>query len=194
MRNANTHPHKSKLNKDKNINNSDSEQSETEEESSKKIIIHKALLKEIDNTLTQIISEKKNSKKNQNDIFSHVRVPKIPLFDYLLRIQKYTRIDNSTIIMALIYIDRVCIRKGLTLTNYNIHRLLFTSILISIKFNEDIIYDNLLYSKIGGVPVAELNKLEHEFLKMIGFSLFVSEEVYKKYYTYLHINENSIKD
>ena len=193
MRNANTHPHKSKLNKDKNINNSDSEQSETEEESSKKIIIHKALLKEIDNTLTQIISEKNNSK-NQNDIFSHGRVPKIPLFDYLLRIQKYTRIDNSTIIMALIYIDRVCIRKGLTLTNYNIHRLLFTSILISIKFNEDIIYDNLLYSKIGGVPVAELNKLEHEFLKMIGFSLFVSEEVYKKYYTYLHINENSIKD
>ena len=96
--------------------------------------------------------------------------------------------------MALIYIDRVCIRKGLTLTNYNIHRLLFTSILISIKFNEDIIYDNLLYSKIGGVLVAELNKLEHEFLKMIGFSLFVSEEVYKKYYTYLHINENSIKD
>ena len=193
MRNANTHPHNSKLNKDKNINNSDSEQSETEEESSKKIIIHKALLKEIDNTLTQIISEKKNSK-NQNDIFSHGRVPKIPLFDYLLRIQKYTRIDNSTIIMALIYIDRVCIRKGLTLTNYNIHRLLFTSILISIKFNEDIIYDNLLYSKIGGVPVEELNKLEHEFLKMIGFSLFVSEEVYKKYYTYLHINENSIKD
>ena len=194
MRNANTHPHKPRLKKDKNINNSDSEQSETEEESSKKIIIHKALLKEIDNTLTQIISEKKNSKKNQNDIFSHVRVPKIPLFDYLLRIQKYTRIDNSTIIMALIYIDRVCIRKGLTLTNYNIHILLFTSILISIKFNEDIIYDNLLYSKIGGVPVAELNKLEHEFLKMIGFSLFVSEEVYKKYYTYLHINENSIKD
>ena len=193
MRNANTHPYKPKLKKDKNINNSDSEQSETEEESSKKIIIHKALLKEIDNTLTQIISEKKNSK-NQNDIFSHGRVPKIPLFDYLLRIQKYTRIDNSTIIMALIYIDRVCIRKGLTLTNYNIHRLLFTSILISIKFNEDIIYDNLLYSKIGGVPVAELNKLEHEFLKMIGFSLFVSEEVYKKYYTYLHINENSIKD
>ena len=194
MRNANTHPHKPKSKKDKNINNSDSEQSETEEESSKKIIIHKALLKEIDNTLTQIISEKKNSKKNQNDIFSHVRVPKIPLFDYLLRIRKYTRIDNSTIIMALIYIDRVCIRKGLTLTNNNIHRLLFTSILISIKFNEDIIYDNLLYSKIGGVPVAELNKLEHEFLKMIGFSLFVSEEVYKKYYTYLHINENSIKD
>ena len=193
MRNANTHPYKPKLKKYENINNSDSEQSETEEESSKKIIIHKALLKEIDNTLTEIISEKKNSK-NQNDIFSHARVPKIPLFDYLLRIQKYTRIDNSTIIMALIYIDRVCIRKGLTLTNYNIHRLLFTSILISIKFNEDIIYDNLLYSKIGGIPLAELNKLEQEFLKRIGFSLFVSEEVYKKYYTYLNINENSIKE
>ena len=193
MRNANTHPYKPKLKKYENINNSDSEQSETEEESSKKIIIHKTLLKEIDNTLTEIISEKKNSK-NQNDIFSHARVPKIPLFDYLLRIQKYTRIDNSTIIMALIYIDRVCIRKGLTLTNYNIHRLLFTSILISIKFNEDIIYDNLLYSKIGGVPVAELNKLEQEFLKRIGFSLFVSVEVYKKYYTYLNINENSFKD
>jgi len=193
MRNVNTHPHKPKLNKDKNKNNSDSEQSETEEESSKKIIIHKTLLKDIAGTLTTIISQNKNPK-NQNDTFSHGHMPKISLFDYLLRIQKYSGIENSTIIIALIYIDRICIKKGITLTNYNIHRLLFTSILISIKYNEDIIYDNLFYSKIGGVPVAELNKLEHEFLKMIGFGLFVSEEVYKKYYSYLNINDNSIKD
>ena len=102
--------------------------------------------------------------------------------------------EDSTLIIALIYIDRICIKKGITLTQYNIHRLLFTSILISIKYNEDIIYDNLYYSKIGGVPKAELSKLENEFLKMIGFDLFVSEEVYKKYFTYLNIDENSIND
>ena len=191
MRNVNIQLYESKLSKNK--YNLDSEQSETEEESSKKIIIHKTFLKDIADNLKSIISQNKNSK-NQNNSFCHGHIPKITLFDYLLRIQKYSRIENNTIIIALIYIDRICIKKGITLTQYNIHRLLFTSILISIKYNEDIIYDNLYYSKIGGIPLAELNKLETEFLKMIGFGLFVSEEVYKKYYEYLNIDKNSYND
>ena len=193
MRNANTSFDKHKLNKNKKKYTSDSEQSETEEESSKKIIIHKTFLKDIADTLSSIVSQNKNSK-NQNTAFSHGHIPKISLFEYLLRIQKYSGIENSTIIIALIYIDRICIKKGITLTRYNIHRILFTSVLISIKYNEDIIYDYLYYSKIGGITPAELSKLENEFLKMIGFELFVSEEVYNKYYSYLNSDDNTNND
>ena len=42
--------------------------------------------------------------------------------------------------------------------------------------------------------MAELNKLETEFLKKIGFGLFVFEEVYKKYYEYLNIDKNPNND
>ena len=96
MRNVNIQLYKSKLSKNK--YNLDSEQSETEEESSTKIIIHKTFLKDIADNLKSIIFQNKNSK-NQNNSFCHGHISKITLFDYLLRIQKYSRIENNTIII-----------------------------------------------------------------------------------------------
>lgn len=76
-------------------------------------------------------------------------------------------------------------KKGIILTKYNIHRLLFTSILIATKYNEDIIYDNLFYSKIAGITIKELLILENSFLEIIDFDLYVSNDIYKKYSEYL---------
>ena len=167
-----------------------SDQSETEEESSKEIIMLKDrnLLKIISETLNSIIEENNKSKKKKNDHspFDHNHAPKISLFDYLLRIQKYSEVEDSTLIIALIYIDRICKKKGIVLSKYNIHRLLFTAILIAIKYNEDIICDNLYYSKIAGVTKKELQVLEYEFMKIIDFDLFISNKIYQTYYDYLN--------
>ena len=177
-------------------NNSDNEQSETEAGSTKEIILYKNLLKDIAGTLNSIISENKKMKKQkkENSPFSREHAPKISLFDYLLRIQKYSGIENSTLILSLIYIDRICNKKEIILTKYNIHRLLFTAILISTKYNEDAIYDNLFFSKIAGVTVKELALLERAFLKIIDFDLFVSDEIYQKYYYYLIYNNSPIEE
>ena len=169
--------------------NSDSEQSETESGSTKEIILYKSLLKEISDTLTSIILNNKKNKngKKDNSPFVHEHAPKISILDYLLRIQKYSNIENSTFIIALIYIDRICEKKKIILTKYNIHRILFTSILIATKYNEDIIYDNLFYSKIAGVTIKELLILENYFLNIIDFDLFVSDDIYQKYSEYLNV-------
>ena len=39
-----------------------------------------------------------------------------------------------------------------------------------------------IYSKIGGVTLSELNKLELEYIKLIGFDLFIQQKLYDKYY------------
>ena len=180
------------------ITNSDSEQSETEEESfndSEKPIEYKNLLKEIVDILdTIILSNKKNKKpyKESSPFFSE-NIPTISLYDYLLRIRKYSGIGNSTFIISLIYIDRICTKKGIILSKYNIHKLLFTSILVAIKYNEDATYEYFYYSQIAGVSVKELSTLENAFLKFIDFELFVHEEVYKRYYTFLFYN-NKLKE
>ena len=194
MKNVNSHKDNYQPQIDKYQINSDSEQSEqseTEAVSSKVISIPKALLKEISNTLTLIISKNKKHKKekNENTPFNDEHAPKISILDYLIRIQKYSRIENSTIITALIYIDRICIKKHIILSKYNIHRILFSSILVSIKYNEDIIYGNNFYSQIAGVTVAELKKLEYEFLKLIDFDLYVSSKLYQKYDEYLKFKD-----
>ena len=57
------------------------------------------------------------------------------------------------------YIDRFCEISSLLLTPYNIHRIIFVSLLLAIKFNEDICFGFYFYAKIGGVPICELKKL-----------------------------------
>lgn len=147
-----------------------------------------AILFSISMTLLQIVSEnhskpnyKSKVKSQSKQIFSSKALPKISLSDYLHRIIKYTKVEESTVIMALIYIDRLCRKRKIMLTEYNVYRILFGSILASLKFNEDKFYSNIFYAKIGGVEVSQLNQLEYEFLIGINFDLFVDTKMYQKY-------------
>ena len=69
---------------------------------------------------------------------------------------------------------------------YHLKNKIFSSILTSIKFNEDKIYTNSFYAKIAGISVKELIKLESAFLNLIDFKLFISDEIYNIYATYLY--------
>ena len=176
-----------KKHKDKNQYFSDSDESETETgNSSEQIetIEYRNLVKEIADILYSIVLKNKKNKKakNENSPFVHKNTPTISIYDYLLRIVYYSKIDKSTLIMSLIYIDKICLKKDIILTKYNVHRILFSSILAAIKFNEDKICDNSFYSKVAGISLKELNALENKFLKIIDFDLFISKEVYGKYY------------
>ena len=184
-----------KKHKDKHKYFSDSDESDIETESSNEpieSIAYRNIVKEIAEILASIVLKNKKNKKakNENSPFVHKNTPTISIYDYLLRIVYYSKIDKSTLIMSLIYIDKICLKKDIILTKYNVHRILFSSILASIKFNEDKIYDNLFYSKVAGISLKEINVLENKFLKIIDFDLFISKEVYEKYYNYLN---NDIK-
>ena len=172
-----------------NSHSSDTDYSDDEESLSREIIISQKLIEIISSTLQRIIKDNKRQKKSQkefNKIFNNSGEREISIFDYLSRIHKYSLINDSTLVISLIYIDRICKNKGVKLTKNNIHRILFSSILTSIKFNEDKIYPNSFYSKISGISVKELNKLESEFLKLIDFKLFIPDEIYDLYATYLY--------
>ena len=151
------------------------------------------LIKSISQVLETIIEDNKHLfnyteviKKQSKNIFSSRIIPKISIKDYLTRIHTYTHIEKNTLILSLIYIDRLCKISKLTLTCYNIHRILFTSILISIKYNEDTFYDNKYYSEIAGVSLKELNNFEYTFVSLIHFLLYVKDETFKNYETYLN--------
>ena len=155
------------------------------------------LIKSISSALTMILNENKNLKDykkilqaQKKIIFNAKSVPKISIYDYLKRIQTYSYIEKSTLIISLIYIDRICQISHLTLTYYNIHRILFAAIIIAIKYNEDSFYDNKYYSEIAGVDLKELNIMENTFVEMCHFKLYIADEIFEKYYKYL----NSLED
>ena len=118
-------------------------------------------------------------------------IPSISLLDYLRRIVLYSNIEPSTLIISLIYLDRISNSK-ITLSKHNIHRLLFTSILLAIKYNEDAYYKSDYYAKIAGVSLKELNKMEECFVKLINFYLFVSGNLYEKYSAGLKVQNPSL--
>ena len=150
------------------------------------------LIKAISQTLETILEEntfhpnyKDSLNKQSKMIFTAKKIPSISIENYLKRIQQYSNIEKNTLIISLIFIDRLCKITNLTLTYYNIHRILFTAILISIKYNEDNFYDNQYYSEIGGIKLKELKLLEFYFVKMIKFNFFVNETIFEKYRYYL---------
>lgn len=150
------------------------------------------LIKAISQTLVSILENNKKKsnykeivKKQSKMVFSANLIPNISIEDYLLRIQTYANIEKSTLIISLIFIDKLCHTADVTLTHYNIHRILFTAVLISIKYNEDSFFDNQYYSEIAGVKIKELKLLEYTFISMVDFKFYVSNEIYKKYLEYL---------
>jgi hypothetical protein len=53
--------------------------------------------------------------------------------------------------------------------------------MLASKFFDDVYYNNAYYARVGGISNSEVNSLEMEMLRMISFSLFVSQEQYTEY-------------
>ncbi|TPX41827.1 hypothetical protein SeMB42_g05396 [Synchytrium endobioticum] len=135
----------------------------------------------------------------------HARtVPAIDLYAYLVRILKYAPCGTDCFLAVLIYLERMChpmaVGDGpplprdpvlpprqsdlsltrttlpLALTYNNVHRLLISTTMVAVKFLSDVFFTNLHLSRVGGLPVSELNALEMEVLILNGFNLSVTLE------------------
>ena len=143
-----------------------------------------AILEELLKQNKQLSSYKKKIYEQSKMVFSCHKKPKISILEYINRIIKYTYLEKSSLIVSLIYLDRIC-QNDILLTDYNIHRLLLISIIISIKINEDKIFGNNYYAQVGGISIKEFNSIESDFVNFINYYLFVTEEEYFKYKMYL---------
>jgi hypothetical protein len=149
--------------------------------------LQKHIIKSIAQNLKDIIKE--NIHNNQmkyvkHDIFYISRLPPISLEDYINRIFKNTKMNISSLILSIIYIDRFCENNGYILSLKNIHRIFLTACRLSIKFNEDINVSTKYYSNVAGITVQDLNNLEIYLIVNLEFSLFVENDIYQKYFDY----------
>ena len=154
------------------------------------VIVHS-----ISMTLMQLITDNKakphyNEKLKQQakQIYTSRKLPQISVNDYIVRIAKYMKVEDSTLVLALIYIDRISRKRKIFVNEYNVYRLFFMSVVVATKYNEDKHYSNTYYAKIGGVELEQLNQMEIEFVMGIKFDLFVEAKVFDKYETSLVCN------
>ena len=160
----------------------------------------KQIIKSIAQNLRDIIKE--NIRKNlikyvKYDLFYIGRNPPISIEDYINRIYKMTKMNISSLILSVIYIDRFSELNGYILSMNNIHRIILTACLLSIKFNEDVNISSKYYASIAGIPVYDLNNLEFYLIVKLQFGLFVNYDIYQKYFEYFckpMSNENKKKE
>ena len=147
----------------------------------------------ISEILTEISSQNTEVEFNPEDPFSRQNPSKVTLQYFFGRIRRYSQIEKSTLIIILIYIDRVCITSGIILNPHNIHRIILGCLILAIKYNEDVYYNNEYYAKIGGVPLDEINTLEYKSFELIEQNLFISDDIFEKYLAYIthYDDENS---
>ena len=122
------------------------------------------------------------SKKNQS----------LSIKKYLLRLVKYTQVESSTLIAMLIYIDRLCEINDFTINSLNIYKIIFSSLVLAIKYNEEVIFDNKFFARIGGISLSEMNFLETVYLNLINFKLYVSDEIFETYIENINETINKI--
>ena len=166
-----------------------------QEKEKEKILIPIKSIEIISDLLNNICEENKIKNEVQNikiKPFTTKNIPSMSIKDYLLRLSQYTKINESTIILILIYIDRICKINNFHITFNNIYKLIICSMIIAIKYNEDNFYSSEIYAKLGGVTLKELNYLEFQFLILIKFSLFVEKGLFDKYYhNLMSLNEDN---
>lgn len=69
--------------------------------------------------------------------------------------------------------------------SFNIHRLVIAGVTCAAKFFSDVFFTNSRYAKVGGLPLAELNHLELQFLLLNDFRLAITVEELDSYATML---------
>eukprot|EP01136_Pigoraptor_vietnamica_P028869 Opistho-1_new@86810 len=141
----------------------------------------------VSSVLNKMVSRAESQQHGPLTRFDASKIPGISIQSYLDRIVNFAPCSPECFIIALVYIDRVVkMNPKFVITAYNIHRLLITSTMLAAKYLDDCYYNNSFYAKVGGVPAAEMNILELEFLRLVDFGLSVSKPLYDQYRYELH--------
>jgi len=117
-------------------------------------------------------------------IFDSSVVPNISVERYLKRLKTVFECSDAVLVLALIIVDRLLERDDVEphrITTVNVHRLYLASLIVTVKYNEDLVYGNSHYARAGGIQLREVNRLERFFLRALDYDFRVLPDQYHHY-------------
>ena len=119
--------------------------------------------------------------------------PKVnPAFrKFMSQILTSTRLPSTTILLGMNYLAKRLNsmeheRRQLEVSTENqIWRMVTVSLVLGSKFLDDNTFQNKSWSEVSGVPVRDLNTLEHEWLNEMGWCLYVNPDESQDYQAWL---------
>lgn len=100
---------------------------------------------------------------------------------YLNRIRRYMQCSPEAFVLAFLYIRRIINKTHImpAFNNISFHRMFLAAIVVAAKFNDDRLFGQNFYAKMGGISTMDLDDLELTFLFTIKFDLNISVEEWK---------------
>ncbi|MCQ2817124.1 MAG: cyclin [archaeon] len=137
-----------------------------------------------------IAGNKKDRLTWKMDCFCVKKIPSISLEEYIRSLVRETQIEPSTLILAVIYLDKLTQSVNYVLSYHSVYKLFVIALLLSAKFNEDKTIKLSDFAKYAKMNKSEVIQLEYIFLINIGFSLYVDAGIYSSYEEYTKKEDN----
>jgi len=164
----------------------------TESKQMREIITTNDIINFISSKLNSIIQNNKIMRMKQsrgpNEPFFSRNIPALNIYEYLIRIIKYTECENNTLIISYLYILKLINKENFILGINNIYRLLLGAVVLAKKVLEDIRFNNSYYCLIGGITNIELNQIEYSLFVRIDFNVNMGKKDLDKIYEEIYSN------
>eukprot|EP01062_Namystynia_karyoxenos_P074968 TRINITY_DN72086_c0_g1_i1.p1 TRINITY_DN72086_c0_g1~~TRINITY_DN72086_c0_g1_i1.p1 ORF type:complete len:247 (+),score=71.54 TRINITY_DN72086_c0_g1_i1:87-743(+) len=112
-------------------------------------------------------------------VFDAAAMPHLSVRSYVNRIALHGSCCPATLVLAAIYVERAARNLTLRVTSLNVHRLLLAGFVLAAKWHEDRRSRCSYFAEVGGVPLAEMNRLESEMLTALHWHLLVEPAEYE---------------
>ena len=105
---------------------------------------------------------------------------------FISKFAKKFKFNDNMLVLALMNIDKI-LDNNFIITDNNVKSLFYISMIEVQKLYEDEPFSNSEYAYIIGISTKKLYKMEMEFLELIDYKLFVSDNDFSNYKKNLYL-------
>lgn len=147
------------------------------------------IIKQISREIEHRVEENEDCKI-PIDHFCGEDIPAISIEGFLARMARYINIWRShpggresagvrAAVITTLYLNHIDrLNPEYPISMHNIHRLLIAGMLVATKWTEDRGVSTEWWSRVAGISMSEVNKLEAKFCHLLQFELFIDEIKY----------------
>ncbi len=115
--------------------------------------------------------------------YEHEKPSIMAIKKFITHIFNKLHLALETIVIMLIYIERLMTISNVEIRRENWKPIVFTGLLLASKFWEDLSFWNIDFTEVDDLyDLDAVNTLESEFLVLINYNLFVSPQMYASYF------------
>ena len=137
---------------------------------------------EISTDFSDSAADKKKEKNEKIESQSPILdTEKFSLSDLIYFWSDALKFDENLLILMTMNLEKILNSNLIILSEKNVENVIFTLMVITQKFHEDIIFTDKDYSKLKKIDCGDLINMQVELLDLIDYSLSVTEDEFKRY-------------